>query len=397
MPDQLYVLVGSDQVGPITQDDVRSRVASGEVNGSSLCWYDGLPDWQPLEQVLPDLLAAPAPAAPAPAPAAEADMDKTVMAVDADALKAAEADARAAAEAKAAAEAAAAEAAAAQPAPAPEPAPAPAAAPAAAPMAAAPVDPAPAAPAAVNAELAERVPVNPEGTVISSAGSAAATFEVLDTGYHKMARITLSNGEIQVESGAMHYMRGPIEIEAKMPSMKGIGKALLTKENVVRPKYRGSGQLYLEPTFGELNLMTLNNEEWVLDKGAFFAADNTIELGVFTNKSIAGLLGGEGLFQTKVSGSGVVLYNSDGPVQRLDLNNDRLVVDGSFAVARSASLNFKVERAVRGGTFASMRSGEGLVNTLEGTGTVYIAPVPNRSLQLFRALTPLAMMATRRK
>jgi uncharacterized protein (AIM24 family) len=115
----------------------------------------------------------------------------------------------------------------------------------------------------------------------------------------------------------------------------------------------------------------------VLDKGAFLAADNEIEVGVFVNKGAGGILGGEGMFQTQVSGRGKVFYTSWGPVQRLELQNDRLTVDGSFAVARTASLSFQVTKATKG-LIASARSGEGLVNVIEGTGTVMLAPIANK-------------------
>jgi len=100
-------------------------------------------------------------------------------------------------------------------------------------------------------------------------------------------------------------------------------------------------------------------------------------VGVFVNKGAGGLIGGEGVFQTQVSGRGKVFYTSWGPVQRLELQDDRLTVDGSFAVARSASLSFKVAKATKG-LIASARSGEGLVNVIEGTGMVMLSPIANK-------------------
>jgi uncharacterized protein (AIM24 family) len=51
-------------------------------------------------------------------------------------------------------------------------------------------------------------------------------------------------------------------------------------------------------------------------------------------------------------------------------------VDGSFAVARQAHLDYSVQKAAKG-ILSSMASGEGLVNVIRGTGRVLLAPVPN--------------------
>jgi len=166
------------------------------------------------------------------------------------------------------------------------------------------------------------------------------------------------------------------------PSLGGVAKSLLTKEKVIRPVYRGYGEIYLEPTFGEIELLELNgNDVWILDKGAYLASDATVQLGVYTNPMFTSIFGGEGMFQTQVSGVGKVFYWAPGPIQRVDLRGQTLTVDGSFAVARTGSLDYRVEKATKG-LFRSMMSGEGLVNVFRGHGTVMLAPVPNRYMTL---------------
>ncbi|NOZ93377.1 MAG: DUF4339 domain-containing protein [Acidobacteria bacterium] len=209
--------------------------------------------------------------------------------------------------------------------------------------------------------------------------------EIVRSELFQMPKIVLENGEVIVESGAMHYMHGAITLDAKAPSVGGFVKSKLTREKAVRPRYRGTGELYLVPSFGEYQIMELAGETWILDKGAFLASEVTVELGVYTNKAFSGFFGGEGFFQTQVSGTGKVLIHAPGPLQRLELVNDLLVVDGSFAVGRTAGLEYKVERATSG-LFSSWISGEGLVNTFRGTGTVLLAPVPNRYVTLIQEL-----------
>jgi uncharacterized protein (AIM24 family) len=239
---------------------------------------------------------------------------------------------------------------------------------------------APQPPAQYAAQPAAQPAVQPAAQYASAYGGTTE-FEVITSEYHRMPKITLNNAEVVLEAGLLHYMLGNITIESELPSVGGFLKSALTKEKAVRPRYKGTGTVYLEPTFGECNLIELNGEEWILDKGAFMACESTVQIGMFTNKAWTGLFGGEGFFQTTVSGRGKVLYFSQGPVETIHLNGAPLVVDGSFAVARTASVQYKLERATKK-FFGSWTSGEGMVNTFSGTGTVLIAPYRNRFLTL---------------
>ncbi len=210
-----------------------------------------------------------------------------------------------------------------------------------------------------------------------------ASFEVLDRQGLRLVKATIRNESIRAESGALHYLRGNVTIESKAPTASGFLKAMVTAENIFRPTYTGTGEIYFgPPTFGEYTVLNLNNEAWVLDRGAYVCSDAGINLDVFRNKLTAGIMTGEGLFQTKVEGTGQVVIYSDGPLEVIDLVNDRLVVDGSFAVARQAHLGFNMQRATKS-LLGSATSGEGLVSVIEGTGRVYLAPVPN----LYQSLT----------
>lgn len=231
---------------------------------------------------------------------------------------------------------------------------------------------------------------------ISPQANPQTEFTVLTKELSKIPKISLNQASVIVEAGAMHYMLGQIQIQADLPSVGGFIKSKLTKERAVRPVYSGTGDIYLEPTFGECNILEPAGEQWILDKGAFLACDVTIQVGMYTNKAISGFFGGEGFFQTSVGGHGKVLFHSGGPLETVELHGETLTVDGSFAVARTAGLEFKVEKAT-GKMLSSWASGEGLVNRFSGHGKVLIAPVPNRFLSmmwqfggLHRAITQIS-------
>jgi len=210
-------------------------------------------------------------------------------------------------------------------------------------------------------------------------------FSVEEKQMLKMVKVEMQNAMFRCESGAMYYMQGNLQIESKMPSAGGLLKSMVTKETAFKPTISGTGTVYLEPSFGEFTVMELHNETWILDKGAYYASEMGIEVGLWTNKAISGFFSGEGFFQTQVSGSGKVVVVSNGPLEEINLVNDRLVVDGSFAVARTAGIEFTVNKATKG-LFSSWTSGEGLVNTFTGTGKVLIAPAANRHVTMMNYL-----------
>ncbi|NTW23436.1 MAG: zinc-ribbon domain-containing protein [Lentimicrobium sp.] len=210
---------------------------------------------------------------------------------------------------------------------------------------------------------------------------ASIKFSIEEKEMLKMVKVEMQNATFRCESGAMYYMQGNLQLESKMPSAGGLLKSMVTKETAFKPTISGTGTVYLEPSFGEFTILELKNEQWILDKGAYYASEMGVEVGMWTNKAISGFFSGEGFFQTQVSGTGKVIVVSNGPLEEIILNNDRLVVDGSFAVARTAGIDFTVNKATKG-LFSSWTSGEGIVNTFTGTGKVLIAPAANRYITL---------------
>jgi uncharacterized protein (AIM24 family) len=213
-----------------------------------------------------------------------------------------------------------------------------------------------------------------------------AQFEVIrGEGVH-MVHATLHNETIRSEAGALSYMRGDITMESRGPGAGGLFKAMATGESIYRPTYTGSGDVYLEASFANFHVFDLGGREWILERGAYWASDGTVEVDVHRERALTSVLSGQGMinFQTKVRGRGQVVVVAQGEVQELFLNNDKLVVDGTFVVARTGNLSYRIERVTKS-LFGSLSSGEGLVSTFEGTGTVLIAPIPFWRYRLMQA------------
>ena len=222
-----------------------------------------------------------------------------------------------------------------------------------------------------------------------------AEWQVLNNDGINYVEVVLNNETVRAEAGAMRYIQGAITMESKSGGVGGFFKSKMTGESVFRPTYTGTGKLVLEPALHGFYELKLEDETVVLDQGAYWASDGGIEVSAVRNKAASALLSGEGWFQTSVSGDGSVIITIPGELEVIDLQNDKLVVDGSFAVARSDTLTFSVQKSAKG-ILGSLTSGEGLVNVLEGTGRVYLAPVPFRHVALRDELLAAIMMRRRK-
>lgn len=197
----------------------------------------------------------------------------------------------------------------------------------------------------------------------------------------KQVRITMKSASLTTETGALQFMKGNLEMESKMGGVGGLAKKMLTSaltdETITRPVYKGSGEIHLEPSFGHFIILKLHNEEVVVDQGIFYCCDSKLAVSVIRQKNlVTGLIGGEGLFQTKVSGTGFLVVKVPVPeieIKKEVLNGETLHVDGSFALLRKGNVEFTIQKSSKS-LIGSFTSGEGLLQTFKGTGEVWLAP-----------------------
>ena len=193
----------------------------------------------------------------------------------------------------------------------------------------------------------------------------------------------LSKANVTLQSGAMQWTVGNVNATT---GLKGVGdffgkavRGKMTGEGTIKPEYTGDGVLVLEPTYKHLILLDV--EDWngsvVLDDGLFLACDSSLKhKAVMRSNFSSAVAGGEGLFNLSLNGSGVFCIEAECPKEELVeiiLENDVLKIDGNYAIAWSAGLEFTVERSGKS-LIGSAASGEGLVNVYRGTGKVLMMP-----------------------
>jgi len=214
-----------------------------------------------------------------------------------------------------------------------------------------------------------------------------AQFEVEHSEGLRRLRVDLAENEaIRTEHRALHHLRGGVKMDMPLPSPRAWLVSLFSEESLLRPRYTGPGQVYLDSTLGGYHELTVHEgEKWVLDNRCFWASEATVRLGVYREWILTSLWAGEGLlwYKTVLTGQGKVVLSVDGPVEELQLNNDRVVIDGSFVVARTNGIKFSMKRPTRS-LLSYWLSGEKLARTYQGTGRLLICPTPYWRLMVSR-------------
>lgn len=193
----------------------------------------------------------------------------------------------------------------------------------------------------------------------------------------------LKDSGIILQSGAMQMMLGNVKGETNIQGagdlLRRVVSSRVTGESAIKPKYTGTGYVVLEPTWKYIIYEDL--ADWggsmTIDDGLFLACDASVDIRTVARNTLSSAaLGGEGLFNTALRGSGIVALECTLPRNELimlELENDTVKIDGNMAIAWSSSLDFTVERTTKT-LIGSAASGEGLVNVYRGTGRVLMAP-----------------------
>lgn len=196
----------------------------------------------------------------------------------------------------------------------------------------------------------------------------------------QLVTVQIDPGEkIYAESGAMVYMSANIGIETRSRGgvLKGLGRKM-AGESMFLVEFTSSGGTGLVSmggnTPGTIKAIDFApGKEFIIQKKAFLAASNEVQLDTIFHKRLgAGLFGGEGLIIQKLSGNGTAFINACGDFVEFDLKeNQVLKVDTGCAVGWDSTVDYDIERIK--GIKNMFLGGEGIFLTvLKGPGKVYL-------------------------
>jgi uncharacterized protein (AIM24 family) len=205
-----------------------------------------------------------------------------------------------------------------------------------------------------------------------------AHYTIEQTEGMRWVKVALAGDAVRTQRGALSYMRGDIALDVPLPSVRGIWVSLLSSESFFRPRFRGAGELILESSLGGYHVLHVcRGEDWVVEPGAFWCADEGVRLSVYRERVLTSFWAGEGFiwYKTRLHGAGTAVLASAGPVEEVELHDQRFVVDGALVVARTAGLHFTIRRPSRG-VLGFFLSGEQSARVYEGSGRLLLSATP---------------------
>lgn len=199
--------------------------------------------------------------------------------------------------------------------------------------------------------------------------------------------VELSPGEsVFAQSDAMVSMSTNLKLTGELRGglLQSLGRKALGGETLFTQKLSApndSGQALLAPAApGDILLLDLPPEGVALNDSAFLAATSEVALSLRVQGLIKGLLANTGgLVTMTAEGSGQLAVHGFGSILELGVDEDALVVDTGHVVCWSKGLSYQVgvrthkRQTLLGGLFNSALTGEGLILTFRGHGSVWVA------------------------
>ena len=213
-----------------------------------------------------------------------------------------------------------------------------------------------------------------------------AVFEVKEVEGVHYVDMTLDNETVRAEAGALSYLNGDIKVHSKLiPSIPSAIKSVLALQAIYRPTYTGTGVVTLLSSLGGFHIMDLDDENWILERGTYWASEGSIDVSFHRVDFWTAYRAREPIIylQTRVKGRGKVAVRTRGPIEELTLADDQKVaVDGKSVIGWSSDVRFRVRRPTDN-FFGKLTAGQGRLRVFFGPGRVLLNPAPHWRYRLF--------------
>ena len=200
--------------------------------------------------------------------------------------------------------------------------------------------------------------------------------------------VSLEQGEaVFAESGAMVSMATTLDLKGEVRGglLSAVARKLTAGETLFTQRVegaRGSGEVLLAPALpGDVQILEVGALQYVLNDGAFLAAETSVELRMKAQGIGQALWGGTGgFFVVQTAGRGKLAVGGFGSLFSLTVERGSdLIIDNQHVIAWDSRLDYTLStRTVGGGGFFSnlinsQTSGEGLVTRFTGEGKVLVS------------------------
>ncbi len=196
----------------------------------------------------------------------------------------------------------------------------------------------------------------------------------------KMLKANLTAGGLLARRGAMVAYQGEANFEYDgmsfdMAGLKKLVKQKLTGEGLTLMRAKGSGEVFFADNAGDVHIIDLDNDKLSVNGMNILAFSDTLDWDIEMIGS-AGVVSG-GLFNTTLSGTGQVAITTHGTPVALQTGGSPTYADPDAVVCWSAGLRLSLESAMGFKDLIGRGSGEAGQLAFSGDGMVVVQPAEN--------------------
>jgi uncharacterized protein (AIM24 family) len=215
-----------------------------------------------------------------------------------------------------------------------------------------------------------------------------ASFSMRETDGMRQVSIGLADDMVRARRGALQTLRGDVTVFPRLPGPVEFIRSLFNDEARIRPEYRGTGTVVLQPSLAGYHLMDVRaGESWILEPGVYWASEGQVGLGLARDPFLTSFFIGDGFFnwKTRVTGPGVVALHTPGPVETVEITDSVFKAQGRIILGRTAGLRYTTERAAR--FPRNLIAGQQRLRVLRGTGRILVCFAPHWNEHLYELMT----------
>ncbi|MEE2829330.1 MAG: TIGR00266 family protein [Myxococcota bacterium] len=201
-----------------------------------------------------------------------------------------------------------------------------------------------------------------------------------------MAVVHLERGETFIaESGSMVAMSPSLAVDTRFngtgksgaigwvkAAVTGLARKFFAGESMFVNHYRASsgGQtVFVAPAMvGDVEHLSLDGSSLTVQATSYLGSTPDVDVSLIWG-GLQMLFSGEGAFFLRCSGTGELLVNSYGAIEKVTVDGS-YTVDTGHLVAFEGQLSYQLRKA--GNWKSTLLSGEGLVMSFEGQGTLWL-------------------------
>ena len=191
----------------------------------------------------------------------------------------------------------------------------------------------------------------------------------------KLLKVRVDQVTIQAKLGSMVAYQGDVTFEHA--GSGGLGRMLkkaVTGEGVQLMKVTGRGEVFLADQAQDIHLIYLENDMITVNGTNLLAFDTGIDWDIKRVEGAGAMMGGQGLYNLALHGTGWVAIISDGPPVLLNVAAAPTFADAQAAITWSSGVSTGIKTDFKMKNLIGRGSGETIQMAFSGQGWVLVQP-----------------------